>query len=270
LDFFVLFSSISAIAGLPGQADYSAANAFIDAFAIERRRRKGDLTIAIEWSTLKGVGMTAPPLAEREPVPAHPLLQRVAQHAAEQTVFETTLRTAADWIVGEHRLKDGTALVPGTGYLEIAAAAGAAGIVSNSGFSMELSDVAFLAPLVVPDDVDRNFRVAVQRTGERASFVVAAEDGESWYQVASGKVSVAQQSTNGVEDLGAVRSRCTLPAKRRFTTSNHPHLSLGKRWNNIREVLYGQREAVGRLSLPQEVRNDSAAFRLHPICICFS
>ena len=33
LDFFWLYSSVSAAAGLPGQSDYVAANAFLDAFA---------------------------------------------------------------------------------------------------------------------------------------------------------------------------------------------------------------------------------------------
>lgn len=48
LDFFFLFSSITAMTGGPGQVDYSAANAFMDAYA--RSRRAPYPVVAINWS----------------------------------------------------------------------------------------------------------------------------------------------------------------------------------------------------------------------------
>jgi hypothetical protein len=38
LDFFILFSSLSGVMGQPGQASYSSANTFLDAFALYRRK----------------------------------------------------------------------------------------------------------------------------------------------------------------------------------------------------------------------------------------
>ncbi|QNV57856.1 Polyketide synthase PksN [Paenibacillus polymyxa E681] len=62
LDFFVLFSSISGSLGNPGQADYSTANAFMDAYAEYRnalvgaKQRRGQ-TLSICWPLWKEGGM---------------------------------------------------------------------------------------------------------------------------------------------------------------------------------------------------------------------
>jgi len=68
LDFCVLFSSLTAVLAQPGQVDYVAANAFLDAFAHQRTRR-GEPTLAIAWDAWREVGMaveTAVPAELRE------------------------------------------------------------------------------------------------------------------------------------------------------------------------------------------------------------
>jgi NAD(P)-dependent dehydrogenase (short-subunit alcohol dehydrogenase family)/acyl carrier protein len=59
LDFFILFSSRRSIIGLLGQVDYSAANAFLDAFAYDKASRDGTFCVAINWSSWADVGMAS-------------------------------------------------------------------------------------------------------------------------------------------------------------------------------------------------------------------
>jgi hypothetical protein len=75
LDVLVLFSSLSAIVGGVGRADYAAANAFLDAFAERWSRERPTRAIAIDWDGWEDVGMGA-----RATRPASGAPRRIAAH----------------------------------------------------------------------------------------------------------------------------------------------------------------------------------------------
>ncbi|MDP4536964.1 SDR family NAD(P)-dependent oxidoreductase [Alkalimonas collagenimarina] len=71
LKFFALFSSISSVLGAPGQADYAAANGFMDWFAHDRAQRvkRGECaghSVSVNWPLWQDGGMRMPRHAMRE------------------------------------------------------------------------------------------------------------------------------------------------------------------------------------------------------------
>ncbi|MEH2425099.1 MAG: SDR family NAD(P)-dependent oxidoreductase [Nostoc sp.] len=66
VEFFVAFSSITALTGNAGQANYGVANALLDAFCAYRSRHAAGRSLAINWGLWQARGMgAAAPLADR-------------------------------------------------------------------------------------------------------------------------------------------------------------------------------------------------------------
>jgi len=65
LDFLALFSSTSALWGRVGQVDYTAANAYLDSYAIRHWGKSKWPTISINWDNWREVGMAVDTLRVR-------------------------------------------------------------------------------------------------------------------------------------------------------------------------------------------------------------
>ncbi|MDC0721162.1 type I polyketide synthase [Nannocystis bainbridge] len=106
LDWFVLYSSASSLFGSPGQANYAAANAFVDALALHRRAA-GLPALAIHWGAFADVGLAAARsdrgarlagrgMASLDPATSGPLLGRLI--AAGETLLGVAAFDPARWL----------------------------------------------------------------------------------------------------------------------------------------------------------------------------
>ena len=279
LDFFVLFSSTSAILGPAGQVDYAGANAFLNAYANSRAGGRTRV-VAVDWGVWQGVGMAAaaaagggPDLPPLEGQPAgHPLLGVRAGDTPNEQVYRSHYRTDELWLLDEHRLKsdaspDGQAIVPGTGYLEIARAAVAG---SDHRRPVLLTDVFFLSPLAVPDGAPGEVRVTLERQGAGAELTVASTTDGSWQEHARGTVVHPEGARRPPTrlDLEAIRRRCA----QRFVvyrpetqhTRQEDFVLFGPRWKNLRRVDFGKTEALAALELAEVFADDLPVYAAHP------
>jgi acyl transferase domain-containing protein len=268
LDLFVCFSSVSSVAGLAGQADYAAANAFLDAFAHERQARTGQFTVAIGWSAWKDVGMAAGISTGSAVIGevVHPVLGTRVWASPDAEIYASELAVATHWMLAEHRLRGGRSLIPGTGYLEIARAAVEA---HSEPRAVELRDVAFMSPFVVQDDAPRELRVHVARGAGGRSLVIAGrsvgDDGQvHWQEHVTATVGYADAMQPPALDLAAIASRCTGRETRFLASDQDAFVDFGPRWKNVLRLRYGAREALGELELPADAAEDVGVYRLHP------
>jgi phthiocerol/phenolphthiocerol synthesis type-I polyketide synthase E len=236
LDFFLVCSSVTSLAGGFGQSDYCAANAFCDAYAqaVSRRdARRGRLTAAIGWDRWEEVGMaaraatatgapaapgavaatgamaagtgvadaTAAAAPEGFGATGHPLLGTCVAASARRAVFRSWLSAERHWVLAEHRVA-GVPTLPGTTYLEMARAALAFLLGGGTGASafgppVELRDVVFLTPLATPPGKTREvLTVLAAPDGGGTSGSSGRADGGSG-DSASGSASDGSASGRG-------------------------------------------------------------------------
>lgn len=291
-DFVLLCSSTAAVLGGPGQSDYGAANRFLDVYAQWARQRSGAPIIAVGWDTWRNVGMAGGlaarlggPAARPAGADAHPLLQRLVQDSPQSRTFATTFSTADHWIVDEHRIQ-GNGLVPGTAYVEIVRAMVAG---QADGRVIEISDVMFSMPVIVPDgqtrqiyttveERDGGIRFAVRSRVDPAGPVVAGA-APGWQEHASGSVSFRDRTPAVRRELSELIEQCGPTAelieteealKTRLKLGEVEEggpvtFTFGPRWRrSLRRIHAGPTRLLATLTLEEEYQPDLAEYFLHP------
>ena len=265
LDFLVNFSSVSSILGLPGQADYTAANAVLDALAKARAARGSRTrTISINWNAWKEVGMLATLVRDHQGTAtgdltgAGSLLGDCVRDDAGQTVFHSVLHPRTHWPLGEHVVRDGQAVIPGTGFLELARAALAHRAEDRP---IEIRDLIFLQPFAVGPDEARAINIRLNREGDH-SLVIYGDSEEQPYVTA--RAAYVDAPAAPKQSVATIRGRCREHGEVTNGALVQNFMDFGPRWSNIRAIHLGQGEALIDLALPAAFASDFATYALHP------
>ncbi|MDQ3738475.1 MAG: SDR family NAD(P)-dependent oxidoreductase [Actinomycetota bacterium] len=283
LDLFVMFSSTSTVTAPLGQVDYVAANAFLNAFAAARRAQGSDHVLALNWGVWNEVGMAAEAAvrldrsAAPEEVPcAHPFYDARTTDRRGVTRLTARWQTEDVWLLDDHRNVAGEALVPGSGYAELAKAA-----LEEIGVDkpFEIRDLTFLRPLASPSGGHVDVQAVLTPSEEGYLFEVreavavgasTAEDSPSpgrpgWRKAAEATLALYEQPPAPTIDLVAEQAAC--PVREAVRTHQQDHLRFGPRWDVVERVQRGDHAALAWLRLPDAFVGDLDAVALHPAMV---
>ena len=284
LDFFIVFSSIASFLGLPGQIDYTAANAFLDAFAIERSQRAAGKSLVINWNAWRDIGMVVDGQKANEPGHfadkeiyrvLHPAIDQsvdVSDEIQPQHLLSTHFSTEKHWLLSEHRMNTGAALIPGTGIVELMRAAYSDHLISVSRVSASdtkkthtaivLSDLQFMRAFQVADGSAKDLHIRVGGDEQAAELTLFTESDEMPYAI--GRASVLQAPTRITVDIESIRRRCTKKLSTNGKYLKQSFMDFGPRWGCVDSILYDKDEALLDIQLPKTFIDDLKDYQLHP------
>lgn len=279
LDFMLLFSSITSVLGEAGRVDYCAANNFMDALAHYRNQRQPGRITAVNWGAWSGFGMAArwsDGKAARAPKrtaarqPGGPWLRLAAEQDGQQ-VYDVLLDPEQDWVVNQHRVFGMPTLV-GTGFLELLYRYARE---QGGGHGPVLENLYFMAPLAFEPGAPRRVRLLLAPRNDALAFVfksqAGAEDGP-WQDHFMGEMRLGGTGADDADavQLSRLRERCADEIDQRGwarsieRADGSPALTLGDRWDALRETHVGHEEWLASLAVPPRYADEVGAHPFHP------
>jgi len=282
--FLLLFSSLSAVLGTPGEVVYCASNAFLDAFASHMHTEEDLFTVSVNWDTWQEVGGAVEtmkrmvgPLTSSKPRSRgvdHPLLQARILSPGEQDhteyVYVSTLNSSKHWPLDEHRI-GGNATLPGTAYLEMAGAAFKDLVGSGA---VEMRNIYLTTPLIVRDDEEKEVQTILgngKKEGEFEFRIVSRSGTGEWQEHARGTIAAAANESPPRHDISEFETLCPREEQQalRGTPGSSGHsealVTFGSRWsNNIKKNRTGENSRFTELELDPAFLSDMDVYTLHP------
>jgi acyl transferase domain-containing protein/thioesterase domain-containing protein/acyl carrier protein len=284
-DFLMLFSSISSFVAPVGQLDYVAANTFLNAYAESCRGLRPYPVVAVNWGIWNGIGMVAPlrsvadaqetwkqqiARSERRPLRGRGFISHhvgsdgtAALHWIEGQV------SVNDWMIDEHRLMRGDALLPATGYVEIVRAAMVELGLTPKDYAIHA--LTLLRPFYVEEHRPATYRVRVlggPRRWRVEFFLVKGGDGRRLDLLATARLAPAAPPASGHPGMDELRTRCAHHVETAgsggLRTRQEAHVRFGSRWRVLRQIGFADDEAFARIELDAALLGDLENHPSHP------
>ncbi|NIM10747.1 MAG: SDR family NAD(P)-dependent oxidoreductase, partial [Candidatus Aminicenantes bacterium] len=271
LDFFILCSSLNAVLGAVGQVAYCAANAFLDAFALQKNASQQTLFVSINWDVWQEVGMAvefAKKIAGSAPDVKHPLLNRRLEGGLGYETYISYLSASRHWVLQDHIVM-GKPTLPGTACLEMARAA-FENLLGQQ--KAEIRDVVFLTPMALEPGEERETRTILKKQeGFYEFFILSSPEPEKdqWMVHARGKISVIH-GDDGISEEYNIREIKAGCGEEEKTVNKDEYesapgfLKLGPRWYNVKTITFGVHEGMALLELDETFASDLDTHMMHP------
>ncbi|MBI2893045.1 MAG: amino acid adenylation domain-containing protein [Deltaproteobacteria bacterium] len=230
----------------------------------ERRYPSGGNVVALPtypWQRERHWHAATPRAAE--PAMGDPLLGRRLDlaHLPGSHVFEKRLDLQALPYLADHCV-EGTAVLPGTAYVEMALAA-AAEILGDGPRALE--DITFHRIIFLANDRPRTVQVVVDADLRFEIYSRAADEPE-WTLHASGTILRDAAVAPTPLPVAELRDRCKeeIPAADFYRASAERGNAWGPSFQGLTRLWRGESEALGELDAPAALGGDLDRYQLHP------
>ncbi|ABL68948.1 type I polyketide synthase [Paracoccus denitrificans] len=253
----VLFSSTSSVIAPAGQADYVAANEYLNAVARSAPQALGRV-VAVNWGVWADAGMAARAMgldtASAVAVPqGRPLLDESLPMPGGRE-FRTALKMQ-DWIIGGHKTAAGQALMPGTGWIELVAEA-----ALECGLSLPLAirDLEFRRPVLVSDTALVSTRVSPEGDEMRIEILDDPQGEPNVSALVAGLPEAAPEALQPAGGWDRDGQGAAIPS------AQEGRMAFGPRWKVLRRFRITGDEGVAELSLDPEFAAEAGEWLAHP------
>jgi thioesterase domain-containing protein/NAD(P)-dependent dehydrogenase (short-subunit alcohol dehydrogenase family)/acyl carrier protein len=257
LDFFAVFSSSSVVIAPPGQVDYVAANAFLEALAASRPDG-----LVLAWGAWADTGMAAQTYGQEDSGDGpHPLLGRPDKGPDGSLTFQRWFDPRALWVLQDH-VVGGVKILPGTAYLEMARAAAQAAAPDST---LELTGLTLALPMAFPADEPRLVRLTLHpdATGYGLRIESGRGGGTELLDHASGRLERRHRPDLSIP-ANLRRKESFLPLPQREHPLQGEMIDFGPRWDCLGPIRAAGKVAECLLRLPESFAADLGTWAFHP------